>query len=179
MPSIFSHAIFAATLGKATLLHRTLSTRFWVMTALCAMLPDADVVGFAVGIPYDSLWGHRGFTHSIVFALLVGVVMAFVVFRDRRSRPLTPAGLVAYFTLVTLSHPLLDAFTSGGLGVALFAPFSGERYFAPWRPIRVSPIGADFFSARGLAVIASELVWIWLPAFALLGLSWFVRKARR
>ena len=80
-----------------------------------------------------------------------------------------PAGagrfqLILFFTLVTLSHPLLDALTNGGLGVALFAPFSAERYFFPFRPIEVSPLGMRFFSARGLEVLASEIVWVWLPA---------------
>jgi inner membrane protein len=63
----------------------------------------------------------------------------------------------------TASHPLLDALTNGGLGVALFWPWSDARLFAPWRPIAVSPIGAGFFSARGLAVLGSDLRWVWLP----------------
>ncbi|HEX7809721.1 MAG TPA: metal-dependent hydrolase, partial [Thermoanaerobaculia bacterium] len=57
------------------------------------------------------------------------------------------------------------------LGVAFFSPFSNVRYFFPWRPIRVSPIGPRFFSARGLATLQSELLWVWLPCvtLALLG----------
>jgi len=61
------------------------------------------------------------------------------------------------------SHPLLDAMTSGGLGVALAWPWSEHRFFAPWRPIRVSPFAPQFFSARGLATLLSELRWVWLP----------------
>ena len=61
------------------------------------------------------------------------------------------------------SHPLLDALTSGGLGVALAWPWSDHRFFAPWRPIRVSPFAPQFFSARGLATLLSELRWVWLP----------------
>ena len=37
----------------------------------------------------------------------------------------------------------------GGLGCALFWPFDLTRYFAPWRPIPVAPIGMDFFSPHG------------------------------
>jgi inner membrane protein len=63
---------------------------------------------------------------------------------------------------------LLDAMTDGGLGVAFFAPFSNTRYFLPWTPIRVSPIGVSrFFTERGLAVLKSEVVWIWIPAAVL------------
>jgi inner membrane protein len=67
--------------------------------------------------------------------------------------------------------------TDGGLGVAFFAPFNNHRYFLPWRPIHVSPIGAGrFFTHRGVEVLQSELLWIWLPA-ALLALSgWLMRQ---
>lgn len=61
------------------------------------------------------------------------------------------------------SHPLLDAMTSGGLGVALAWPWSEQRFFASWRPIRVSPFAPQFFSARGIATLLSELRWVWLP----------------
>jgi inner membrane protein len=74
---------------------------------------------------------------------------------------------------------MLDSLTDGGLGVAAFAPFDDARYFAPWRPIRVSPIGAAFFSARGLAVLASEVVWVWLPALALVLLTGLYRRRSR
>ena len=45
-------------------------------------------------------------------------------------------------------------------GVAFFAPFNNTRFFFPWRPIEVSPIGLSFFSTRGMAVLLSELIWI-------------------
>lgn len=167
MPTIFSHAIFSASLGAAYAT-RPMPARFWVWAGLCSVLPDLDVIAFAFGIPYRSVWGHRGVTHSLVFAVLAGWVIARWVFSEadlnlmNRSR----ASLAVFFGLAVASHLALDALTSGGLGVALFAPFDETRYFASWRPIRVSPIGADFFSARGLRVLASEFFWIWLPATA-------------
>ena len=69
----------------------------------------------------------------------------------------------AFVFICALSHPLLDALTSGGLGVALWWPWSDQRLFAPWRPIRVSPFANNFFSARGLQTVLSELRWVWLP----------------
>ena len=41
------------------------------------MLPDADVFGLLVGIPYDSMFGHRGLTHSLLFAAAVGGLAAW------------------------------------------------------------------------------------------------------
>ena len=176
MPSIFSHAIFATVVGKAYV-SKPLPFSFWLLTATCAILPDADAIGFAFGVPYNSMLGHRGFTHSLAFAVLTGALAGLIAYgkaRDEFSR----TALVLYFTLVTLSHSLLDAMTNGGLGVALFAPFSDARYFSPWRPIEVSPIGMRFFSERGLEVLFSEVVWVWLPALLIWSAVWVYRKAR-
>jgi inner membrane protein len=49
----------------------------------------------------------------------------------------------------------------------LLWPFSEARIFAPVTPIRVSPIGAGFFSMRGVETMLSELIWVWLPLASL------------
>jgi len=177
MPTVFSHAIFASAIGTAYAGEPT-PWSFWVLTASCAMLPDVDAIGFAFGVRYDSMWGHRGLTHSIAFAVLVGLAAGMFAFGKRSNGP-GRLQLSLYFTLVTLSHPLLDALTNGGRGVALFAPFSAERYFFPWRPIEVSPIGMGFFSSRGLEVLVSEIVWVWLPAMLIFVGARMYRKSRR
>jgi inner membrane protein len=70
--------------------------------------------------------------------------------------------------------------TDGGLGVAFFSPLGNQRHFLPWTPIRVSPIGVGrFFSERGLAVLQSELLWIWLPAALFAAGVWFIRRRRK
>ena len=166
MPTIFSHAL-AAT-AAARWWPGRLPARFWTWTAVCAMLPDIDVIAFSFGIPYEAMFGHRGFTHSFFFAALVGVTAAAHV--SHQSHPLHRShlshltALFVWFTAVTASHGLLDAVTNGGRGIAFFAPFSDHRYFFPWRPIQVSPIGVGFFSPRGLRVLASEAGWIWVPS---------------
>ncbi|MBA3354299.1 MAG: metal-dependent hydrolase [Blastocatellia bacterium] len=177
MPTIFSHAIFATAIGSAVQFKEA-SFRFWLLTWLCAILPDFDVVAFVFRIEYGSMFGHRGITHSVVFAILTGSVIAWIFFR---KASVARWKLAAYFAIVTVSHPLLDMFTDGGLGVALLAPFSDTRFFFPWRPIEVSPIGVDFFSDRGVAVIASEALWIWLPSLVIAAVSWmiFQRRSRR
>jgi inner membrane protein len=144
----------------------SMASRFWTLTVICAILPDLDVIGYSFGIPYRSVWGHRGVTHSLMFAASLGVIAAFA-FPQRFS----PAwwGLATYFFAVTASHGVLDAMTNGGLGIAFFVPFDTGRYFLPWRPVEVSPIGISaFFSARALTVIKSELIWIWSPSLAVL-----------
>ncbi|MEP7324822.1 MAG: metal-dependent hydrolase [Gemmatimonadota bacterium] len=86
----------------------------------------------------------------------------------------------AFFFLATASHGFLDTMTDGGLGVAFFSPFSNTRYFLPWRPVQVSPIGLSrFFTARGWAVFQSELLWIWIPCGMLAGVAWILCRSNR
>ncbi|WP_271079334.1 metal-dependent hydrolase [Aurantiacibacter sp. MUD61] len=137
-----------------------------------AMLPDADVIGFALGIEYADPWGHRGASHSLVFAALTAAGIALVWKRARK------AWAFAFLALAMASHGLLDTLTDGGLGAALWWPFDNARIFAPVTPVRVSPIGAGFFSARGLETMLSEIKWIWLPC-ALLALGGWALRSRR
>lgn len=138
---------------------------------LLSMAPDLDVVTFRLGIDYGSSWGHRGATHS----LLIAALAAAVVFPFVRAPHRSFAFLFLFVSAA--SHGLLDALTSGTYGPALFWPFLEERVFASIRPIRVSPIGAAFFTARGLETVWSELTWVWAPASALAGLGWISRRA--
>jgi inner membrane protein len=134
---------------------------FW---SLLSLLPDADVIGFAFGVGYGDAWGHRGATHSLVFTIGLGAAIGLVAAWVRR--PVARTALLASAVLV--SHPLLDVLTDGGLGCALLWPFDLTRYFAPWNPIPVAPIGARYFSPRGLSVALTELVLFSpLLAFAL------------
>ncbi|MBS1794659.1 MAG: metal-dependent hydrolase [Acidobacteria bacterium] len=175
MPTIFSHGIFAVLAGKGFLKK---PAWFWLTAAVCAMIPDADVVAFRFGVPYENMFGHRGFTHSIAFALLLGAAAALLV-RFFRPDGYSFSKLFLFFALVTFSHPFFDMLTDGGLGVALFAPLSAERFFFPWRPIRVSPIGARFFGAEGPNVILSEIFLVWLPAAAIFLSAMIIRRFRR
>ena len=178
MATILSHGIAALALGKGFTGER-MPMRFWLASVVCAMLPDIDVIGFGFGIHYGDMLGHRALTHSLVFALLISIVTVALLFRDTNPFSKDWFSLVIYFFVVTASHGVLDALTNGGLGVAFFAPFSNARYFFPWTPIEVSPIGLRFFSSRGLVVILSEIVWVWIPAAAIITCAWIVRQIAR
>jgi inner membrane protein len=143
---------------------------------LCSVIPDLDSIGFRFGIHYGDFWGHRGFTHSLAFAALLASIVAIVMFRHGVAG-IGRFALFAYLFLATASHGVLDGMRDGGLGVAFFSPFDNKRYFLPWRPIHVSPIAIHrFFSARGYAVLRSELVWIWVPAIFFAGLVLAFRR---
>jgi inner membrane protein len=119
-----------------------------------SLLPDADVFGFRLGVRYEEPWGHRGATHSLAFAL--GVACLVLVIAKAARLPPVRTALIAL--AVVASHALLDTLTDGGLGCALLWPFSDERFFAPWTPLPVAPIGRAFLSAEGLRVAGVELL---------------------
>lgn len=180
MPSVFTHAAAALALGKVSTGEK-MPARFWVLSAFCAVVPDADAISFFFHLQRGSMFGHRGFSHSLFFAALLALLVVCFAFRKTPAFSKNWWKLVVYFFIVTTSHGLLDALTDGGSGVAFFAPFDATRYFFPWRPIEVSPIGLRFFSPRGLEVIASEFVWVWVPAALLVLFAWLYRRllARR
>ncbi len=176
MASAFAHGLLAVALGKMWG-WRDPPVRFWVLSIICSLVPDIDVVGWSLGIPYDDMWGHRGLTHSLGFAFLLSVLVVRVGFPSVKVLSRHGWILLTHFFLVTVFHGVLDALTDGGLGVAFFAPFDNTRYFFPWTPIKVSPLGIqEFFSSWGLQVLASEFIWIWLPV---LSISAFVAVYRR
>jgi len=151
------HILVGAAASKA---YRTGQRTIWSPVAAAvfwsglSLLPDVDVIGFRLGVRYADPWGHRGATHSFAFALAVATIVWIVAKAAR-----LPAGRTALVALaVVASHALLDTMTDGGLGCALLYPFSNARFFAPWRPIPVAPIGPAFLSGRGLRIAIIETI---------------------
>lgn len=172
MPTLITHPAvplaLALGLGKGVV-----SGRLLVAGMIASALPDLDVLAFRFGIPYASGFGHRGFSHSLLFALLAAVVGA-CLYRLLRSS-YWRSFFVLFISVV--SHGILDAFTNGGLGIAFLWPWSEERFFAPVQIIDVSPIGISrFLSPKGLAVLRSEFLWVWLPLMSLATIAFVFRK---
>jgi inner membrane protein len=159
MPTILTHPAVPLALGLG-LGRDVISTRLLLAGIIVADLPDLDVIAFRFGIPYGAPFGHRGFTHSLTFAAFVAAIGALAA----RGLNTTPLTAFVFLFVATASHGLLDCVTNGGMGIALFWPFSSERYFAPYQWIEVAPIGVGpFFSRRGLSVLVSELLFVWVP----------------
>jgi inner membrane protein len=163
MPTVISHAAVPLAIGLG--LGSNLVPRRLLLAGVAAsMVPDMDVIGLKLGIAYDHDMGHRGITHSMLFALISGLA-AYYLAPWLKSPPRRAA---LFVFMAGWSHGILDMFTNGGLGIAFFWPFSHERYFLPWRFIEVSPLTMEkVFSARGLQVMYSELRWVWLPCISI------------
>ena len=140
---------------------------------LLSGLPDADSIAFRFGIPYSSPFGHRGFTHSIGFALFMAVLASLAM---RKTIAHHFAVFIFLFVSI-LSHGLLDAFTSQGNDVAFLWPFSDTRFFFPFHPVEASPLSVKrFFTRRGFEILSSEAKWVWAPCIAFAVFGFFMRK---
>lgn len=165
MPTVITHAAVGLGCARIFATH-PMPISYWLLSAGLAMLPDLDVLAFRFGIPYGARFGHRGFSHSLFCAALVGFATALIG-GDAFGEPWWIMGV--FFASVMASHGILDLFTNGGMGIAIFAPFDDTRYFAPWQPVQVCLIGTAFFHPWNLRAFRSELVWIWLPLGVVVG----------
>lgn len=176
MPTIITHAAVPLCLGAGLGL-RIIPPRLLLAGVVLAMLPDADVLSFKFGIAYGNVFGHRGFTHSLLFAFVVPLLC--VLFAGRWFR----VGLVRswlFLTVSLLSHSLLDSITTGGKGVGWLWPWLDERFFAPWQVIKVAPFAlAQYTTPSGHQVIISELQWVWLPGAVLTLCLWAYRSRKK
>ena len=172
MPTLISHGI-ATTALITCFPKRAVPRRLMVAAIICSIVPDIDVVGYQFGLRHGELLGHRGVTHSILFAVILATA-AFQFVLPTLDRAVNRSLVWTYLFLATASHGLLDALTDrSGLGIPFFWPFDNTRYFFPFAPIAMSPIGASFFSERGWLTLLSEARWVWIPSlvFALSAIS--------
>jgi inner membrane protein len=175
MATIYTHA-FAGVALASVLTPRPKPLLYWCLAGLLPILPDFDSFSLA---PYGSTLGHRGFTHSVAFALGVGLVTALATMRYFHLRFWPLFGL---FFLVTVSHGVLDAFTTGGCGIPFFWPLTDQRW-GPYGPIHVSDIAMEFPDPRSSLAVRTELLYVWLPlgsAVVLIqGYRWLVSRLGR
>lgn len=138
------------------------SWRWSLLLAAASFAPDVDVLAFRLGIPHYASLGHRGATHSLAFACLAGGAVGVAA----RLWGIPGLRVAVTVSVVMATHGVLDTFTDGGRGVALLWPFDKERFFAPWRPVPVSPLAWGILSRRGFYVMGYELV-LFLPLFVM------------
>jgi len=171
MASAITHFIVGAAAGlpamEAASLRGILPRWAIPVTAgLFAVAPDLDTYAmFAFDIPRGSLYSHRGFFHSPFFLALLAFGVARLV---SGTKAWITLGLL--WTCAAVTHPLLDMFTDGGSGVMLLFPFTTDRLFFPWRPIRVSPLGIARFFDRAGEILLSELPF----CIGALALGWVI-----
>lgn len=176
MPSAFGHALFAASLSPFRPYSGKLLPTLLISMA-CATIPDLDVIGFEFDIPYGSMLGHRGFSHSVLFALILGMLVTRIFFKEETSKSIDFISISWYYFACTVSHGIFDAMTDGGKGVGFFIPFSAERFFFSFRPIPVSPLNMQsFFTSYGWSILKQELLFIGVISIFILVAGYYWRK---
>ena len=170
MATLYSHALVGLGMGRIFTARR-MSFPFWILAAVLPMVPDCDAFS---PYAYGSIWGHRGFTHSLCFALGVSFLAAASAFRFLGVR-FWP--LLVLFFFITASHGILDAFTDGGFGIPFFWPFHDQRY-GPCGPIHVADIGFEFPDPRTSRTVRTELLYVWLPIAVLVGIVMTYRHCK-
>ncbi|WP_066257184.1 metal-dependent hydrolase [Hydrogenophaga flava] len=146
---------------------RRVGWRLMVAGALCGVMPDLDFVSVTMGFDrYSGTYGHRGFTHSLGFALLIGLLGALWPADGWRRR----VGRGAFLALCTASHPLLDSLFDVGICSAWLWPLDGARHCLDWRPVPMQGV-ALFGEERFLL----ELQWIGVPLLVLANVGMLLR----
>lgn len=170
MATDYTHAFVGVAIGRLYA-DRRMPWTYWGLATLLPTIPDLDVISTAA---YGSAMGHRGITHSLVFALLLSGVAASLTFRRFRVKWWS---LTALFFAMVASHGLLDACTRGGGNIPFFWPLGAD--YGNWGPLSVSDIAFDLPDPRRSRAISGELIWVWLPTAILLGLAWIYRRWQR
>ena len=165
MATLYTHAVVG--LGVARLCAaRPKPWPYWGLAALLPLLPDCDVFSTAA---YGSPLGHRGLTHSLAFALVVGALAATATFRYFRA---SWWRLTGTFFAIIASHAILDGLTRGGADIPFFWPL--EVRYGNWGPLRVADMALDLPDPRYSRALRGELLWVWLPTLvaAVLATAW-------
>jgi len=129
-----------------------------VLFVVLALLPDADVALVALGACDDGACGHRGASHSLPFAIGIGLLAGLAA---RRLRWPVVRTIVAA-TFAVASHAMLDALGAGGRGLPLLWPFSDARFISPIRIFPDAPRGLALLSIPGAINVAIEFA-VFLP----------------
>lgn len=119
-----THTVLGACVGEA-LGGKKLGKKAMLIGAVANNVPDVDVVSSFWMKQADSLLAHRGFTHSILFALIFTFVAGWLM-KKKFSR--NPFSVSEWFSLIGINlflHLIIDSFTAYGTG--WYEPFSHER----------------------------------------------------
>lgn len=120
-----TQVVLGAGVGELAL-GRKIGNRALLWGGIAGTLPDLDVF-FTLGDPIREIVIHRGFSHSITFAVLASPILAWAMGRLYRNKNLDVSWRqwTWFFFLTIFTHPLLDCLTT--YGTQLFYPFTDYR----------------------------------------------------
>jgi inner membrane protein len=120
-----THIAIGSCIGEI-MLGKQLGRKALLWGLVAASLPDIDAVeGFFLSLP-EELIAHRGITHSLLFALLVSGLLAYLCSRFYRRQEISYGYYYLFFLMQVGLHDLLDSCNAYGTG--FLEPFSSERF---------------------------------------------------
>lgn len=120
-----THIALGACMGEL-MLGKQLGKKALLWGALAQSFPDIDFIASFILPQVDDLIAHRGITHSIIFAIPAGFILALITDRIHRPHESTLKSLLAFFWSQIILHDLLD--TCNAYGTGLLEPFSKQRF---------------------------------------------------
>jgi inner membrane protein len=121
-----THIVLGACIGEATG-GKVLGRKAMIGGALAQSIPDIDFLAYFWVGQTDNLLVHRGFTHSIIFGILVTIILSAATRRIFHKRRFTWRQGSMLFGLNIFCHLFIDAFNAYGVG-----------WFEPWSHVRFS-----------------------------------------
>lgn len=98
--------------------------------AVAQSVPDIDFIASLWLNTSENLLGHRGFTHSLLFVLLITPLLALLAERWHRPHDISLRKWMLFFGVQALIHLLIDGMNVYGVG--WFEPFSHHRVAYNW-----------------------------------------------
>lgn len=119
-----THIAIGACIGEA-FFEKGFGKKAMLWGILAQSIPDVDFIAVAWLNTSDNLLAHRGFTHSILFALLVIPLFALIAEKIHRPHNISFKKWLGFFTVAIFIHLFIDGFNNYGVG--WFEPFSHLR----------------------------------------------------
>lgn len=120
-----THIALGACLGEL-FFEKGFGKKAMVWGALAQSIPDIDFVTSLWMSTPESLLAHRGFTHSLVFALMIVPVFSLIANKLHKPHNISFLKWNVFFTTAVLLHLFVDAFNNYGIG--WFEPFNHHRF---------------------------------------------------
>lgn len=103
--------VLGASVGELVL-GRKIGNKAMLYGAIAGTIPDLDVLASYFTDTVSALAIHRGFTHSIVFSILMAPIFSWIVTRYEAYKNFKQWSWLFFWVLIT--HPILDAHTTWG-----------------------------------------------------------------
>lgn len=167
--------VLGAAVGEAVA-GRKMGAKAALWGAIGGTIPDLDVFLRFFYDPLDAALVHRGFSHSLLFALIAGIFLTYLSGKGSGKKHTGRTWFLLWF-LSIVTHPMLDIFTN--YGTQFFWPFDWRLTFNSvfvidplyTLPFMVLLIGALFMNRES----KRRRIWNWIGiGYSSLYLLWGV-----